>query len=140
MRSSYRKRRVHLPPKYQYFKPAGIPRKMLKSMILTLDEFEAIRLADYLGKEHRDAAQRMNISRPTFTRLIAKARQKVSKAIIDGMELVIEGGNIDFAQSLHRCDECGEELILARSQSLQNCPECGSQDIKSLNSEYVKTH
>ncbi len=109
-------------------------------MILTLDEFEAIRLADYLGKEHQDAAQRMNISRPTFTRLIAKARQKVARAIIDGMELVIEGGNIDFAQSLHHCDECGEELILAQSQRLENCPECGSLAIKSLTSQYVKNH
>ncbi len=140
MRSPYRKRRVHLPPRYRDFKPAGLPRKMLKSMILTLDEFEAIRLADYLGKEHQEAAQRMNISRPTFTRLIAKARQKVARAIIDGMELVIEGGNIDFAQSLHRCDKCGEELILAQSQRLENCPECGSLDIKSLTSQYVKNH
>lgn len=140
MRSPYRKRRVYLPPKYQNFKPAGLPRRMLKNMTLTLDEFEAIRLADYLGKEHQDASQRMNISRPTFTRLIAKARQKVAKAIIDGMQLVIEGGNIDFALSLHRCDECGEELILAQSQSLKICPECGSQDIKSLNLEDENNH
>ena len=103
MRNSYRKRRVHSPPKFLNFKPSGIPRKLIKSVVLTIDEYEAIRLADHLGKEHLEASEMMHISRPTFTRLIERARQKTAHAIVEGMELVIEGGNVDFCDANHRC-------------------------------------
>jgi predicted DNA-binding protein (UPF0251 family) len=138
MRKSYRKRRVDLPPKYQHFKPAGVPRRMLQCVVLTLDEFEAIRLADYIGKDHNDASVKMNISRPTFSRLIEKARHKVAQAIIDGMELVIEGGNVDFSQTLHRCSKCGEDHVIAQTQDLTNCPDCGSKEINNLNKKFEK--
>ena len=96
MRGPYRKRFVQRPPFFQNFKPSGIPRKMLKKVELTLDEYEAIRLADYLQIEHLEASEKMKISRPTFTRLIEKARQKIATVIIDGNELVIGGGNVNL--------------------------------------------
>ena len=55
-----------------------------------LEEYEAIRLADY-ENSHEEAAQRMNISRPTFTRLYDKAR-KHSPAFIESKSIVIRGG------------------------------------------------
>lgn len=138
MRGPYRKRRVQLPPRFQNFKPSGIPRKMLTSVILTLDEYEAIRMADYLGKEHLEASENMNISRPTFTRLIQRARQKVAQALVEGMELVIEGGNIDLANVLHRCRRCGDEELRPADEKVENCPECGSDEIEDLNPLHQK--
>ena len=132
MRGAYRKRRVNLPPKFHNFKPSGIPRNMLETILLTYDEYEAVRLADYLGKEHLEASKMMNISRPTFTRLIDRARKKIAQAIINGMELTIEGGNVDFANALYRCRACGEEEILPIDAEVEKCNECGSDDIEDL--------
>ena len=74
MREPYRKRRINVPPRFNNFKPSGVPRRFLKQIDLTIDEYEALRLADYLQLEHLEASERMNISRPTFTRLIEKAK------------------------------------------------------------------
>ena len=132
MRKSYRKRRIHHPPYFKNFKPSGLPRKMLKKVNLTVDEYEAIRLADYNGLEHQQAAEQMKISRPTFTRLIEKARNIIARAIEDGMELVVEGGNIEFENTLSRCRDCGEEQISPYDEDLTDCPECGSGNVEDL--------
>ena len=57
--------------------------------MLSLDEFEAIRLADYEGLYHEEAAGRMNISRATFGRILDGARSKVADVIINGKALKI---------------------------------------------------
>jgi len=57
--------------------------------LLSLDEFEAIRLADYEGLYHEEAAGRMNISRATFGRILDGARSKVADVIINGKALKI---------------------------------------------------
>jgi len=137
MRGPYRKRRIHQPPNIKNFKPSGIPRKMIKIVTLTVDEYEAIRLADYLALEHLQAAEKMAISRPTFTRLIEKARHKIAQAIVDGMELVVEGGNIEFANTLHRCQDCGEEQINPYNEYITDCPECGSENVEDMADKFI---
>ena len=62
------------------FKPFGVPMRELESIRLLYEEFEALRLADYEDLNQEVAAKKMNISRPTFTRLYDKARKKVAKA------------------------------------------------------------
>lgn len=62
----------------------------LDEVELTLDELEAIRLADYQGLYHEEAAGRMNISRPTFGRILEEARRKVATALMEGKALKIE--------------------------------------------------
>ena len=59
---------VHTPPLFSEFKPIGVPVHELINVILTLDEFEAFRLADYIGLSHAEGAEEMGISRSTFTR------------------------------------------------------------------------
>lgn len=137
MRTPYRKRRIHMPPQFVNFKPSEYQKKMLERVELTVDEYEAIRLADYLKMEHLQASEKMNISRPTFTRLIDKAREKVARVIIDGMELVINGGNIDFEKTLQRCHDCGEVYQQAVDQALENCPDCGSSNLENLAQRFV---
>lgn len=138
MKQPYRRRRISEPPKFLNFKPSGIPRSMLKKIELSLDEYEAIRLADCLQLDHEEASGNMNISRPTFTRLIRSARQKVAKCIIEGHELIIKGGNIELLNTLHHCRDCGETVSRPISEKTDNCPECGSGHLDNLAKPFMK--
>ncbi len=62
--------------------------------MLTLDEFEAVRLADFLGLYQEDGARNMNISRQTFGRIIDSAHKKIADMLINGKALKIEGGEV----------------------------------------------
>jgi len=62
----------------------------LEEVSLTLDEIEAIRLADYEGLYHEAAAVRMKVSRQTFGRILNDARRKVSECLVKGKALRIE--------------------------------------------------
>lgn len=66
----------------------------LEQVDLGLDELEAMRLADYEGFYHEEAATSMNVSRATFGRIISEARRKVADAIIHGKALTIENKNV----------------------------------------------
>lgn len=80
-------------PNTGFFKPRGIPLTHLEQVSLGLDELEAMRLADYDGLYHEEAATSMNVSRATFGRIISEARRKVADAIIHGKALTIENKN-----------------------------------------------
>lgn len=127
-----KERMVYEPPLYTAFKPVGIMRSTLQQLALSLDEYEAIRLADYLGLEHVEAAEEMEISRSTFTRLIEKARKKVSQFIIEGKQLYIEGGNIHFRGNVIRCQDCGHMFNTDFENDLIKCPACGSANLLDL--------
>ncbi|MBN2553326.1 MAG: DUF134 domain-containing protein, partial [Spirochaetales bacterium] len=74
--------------------PAAAPG--LEMMVLTLDELEALRLADLEGLGQEEAARRMNVSRPTFGRIVEQARRKVAAALVQERGIGIEGGVIRF--------------------------------------------
>jgi predicted DNA-binding protein (UPF0251 family) len=90
-------RRVAFLPEATYFKPAGIPLRLLDEVILSVEEAEAIRLKDLEGLEQEQGAEKMNISRPTFQRVLASARQKIADALLNGRAIRIEGGNFEVA-------------------------------------------
>jgi predicted DNA-binding protein (UPF0251 family) len=73
-----------------YFKPRGIPLIELEEVPISLDELEAIRLADFEGLYHEDSAKRMKISRQTFGRILNNAHKKVSECLIKGKALKIK--------------------------------------------------
>ncbi len=123
---------VDTPPIYSSFKPMGIRRSILQKVTLDLDEYEAIRLADYLSMGHAEASDEMEISRSTFTRLIETARKKVAQFIIEGKELFIDGGNIHFRGNLIRCNKCGQLFNIEIKKTIKTCPECGSEDLLNL--------
>ena len=127
-----KERMVHKPPLYTAFKPVGIMRSTLQQLVLSLDEYEAIRLADYMGMEHVEAAEEMEISRSTFTRLIEKARKKISQFIIEGKQLFIEGGNIHFRGNVIRCTDCGHMFNIGFDNNMIKCPTCGSTNLIDL--------
>jgi predicted DNA-binding protein (UPF0251 family) len=83
------------------FKPAGIPARELAEIVMTLDEFEAVRLADLEGMYQEQAAAKMGVSRPTFSRIADAAHRKIADAIVNGKALKIEGGPV------HERPRCG---------------------------------
>ena len=122
-----KERGISEPPRIQSFKPAGVPLRVLERVSLTLDEFEAIRLADHQGLDHEQAAERMGISRTTFTRLIEKARHKTACSLIEVKELHIEGGNVHFRRNVFRCGDCGNLVRIDIGEPYPvKCPQCGS--------------
>lgn len=138
-RNSYRKRMVKEPPLLDLFKPAGTSLRTAKKVYMTLDELEALRFADYRQLEHLEASQKMNISRPTFTRLINKARHKLAQVLLEGCVLKIEGGNVEFRGTVHLCKECGETRKRSVEAPLSDCPECGSANIEDLANKHLGT-
>jgi predicted DNA-binding protein (UPF0251 family) len=66
----------------------------LEEVFLGIDELEAIRLADYEGRYHEEAASEMKISRATFGRIVREARRKVAEALVMGRALKIERNEI----------------------------------------------
>ena len=86
-------RRVRFEPNVGHFKPVGIQRKHLDEVILTVDEHEAVRLKDLEGLDQTEAAKKMNISQPTFHRLLLVGRKKIADALVNGKAIRIEGGN-----------------------------------------------
>ena len=91
-------RRVWFQPGITYFKPAGIRITSLNEVVLTLDEFEAVRLKDFEAMDQEKAAKKMKISQPTFHRLVLSARKKIADALVNGKAIRIEGGNYKMAQ------------------------------------------
>ena len=86
-------RLVRNAPITRFYKPRGIPMSELKTVFLKDEEWEAILLADHKGHTQEEAAELMGISRPTFSRVLAGARQAVAKALVEGAALEIGGGD-----------------------------------------------
>ena len=124
-------RRVGSMPESNYFKPRGIPLSALEEVILAVDEFEAIRLADLDSLYQEQAAEKMNVSRQTFGRIIESARKKVAEALVKGRALKIEGG--DFAMAAMRkfkCYECQHSWEVPYGTGRpEGCPSCKGGNI-----------
>jgi predicted DNA-binding protein (UPF0251 family) len=130
-------RRVDGEPDCRIFKPAGVPRAVLEEIILSIDEFEAIRLADLEGLYHEQAAARMNVSRPTFGRIIEEARGKVARVLVEGLALRIEGGAIEMAEKrTFECRQCQQKWSVPYGTGRPTaCPVCQSNSISRCEEE-----
>jgi predicted DNA-binding protein (UPF0251 family) len=83
---------VKCAPGERCFKPICKPLNKVKCVCLTLDEFEAIRLADLEGLKQIDAAKKLKISRPTFSRIVSSAHNKIADGLVNIKAIRIEGG------------------------------------------------
>jgi predicted DNA-binding protein (UPF0251 family) len=127
-------RRVDAVPPWTYFKPRGVPVAQLDEIRLTVDELESLRLADLEGLYHEDAAERMNVSRPTFGRIVESARRKVAEALVRGRALRIEGGTVELpGLRSFACPACRhrwqEPFGTGRPEA---CPSCGGVDFRRV--------
>ena len=96
---------------------------------LMLEEYEAIRLCDYLKMNHEQASALMEVSRPTFTRICTNAREKIATAMVEGKGLVISGGNVFTRKDQCVCTNCGHVMPhqpgVPCSHSV--CEKCGAR-------------
>jgi predicted DNA-binding protein (UPF0251 family) len=120
-------------PDVTYFKPAGVPIGVLNEVVLSVEEAEAIRLKDLECLEQEDGAGRMNISRATFQRILASARQKMADALLHGKAIKIEGGDFEMAWHRFRCRNGHEwvvssEVVAGRTPEV--CPTCNTPGIE----------
>jgi uncharacterized protein len=83
---------IKCEPGERCFRPRCKPANQLEGVYLTLDEFEAIRLACFEEMLQEDAAKRMKISRPTFSRMLTSAQKKIADALVNIKAIRIEGG------------------------------------------------
>ena len=67
-------RRICFEPKYDSFAPCGA--KGTEQIVLTVDEFEAVRLIDHEKRTHEQCAGQMGVSRTTVTEMYERARSK----------------------------------------------------------------
>ena len=128
-------RRVDFMPEVTYFKPAGIPLRALEEIRLTVEEAEAIRLKDLEGLEQEEGAGKMNVSRPTFQRVLASARQKIADALLNGKAIRIEGGNFEMSPRRFRCANNHEWEVpfeVAVQATSQFCPVCDEPSVEPL--------
>ena len=109
---------VRRQPVQAFYKPQGVPLSRLKGVILPVEGLEAIRLADAEGMEQNAAARLMDVSRPTFSRILADARRMVAEAITKGWAIRIEGGayriKTDRDVDLKKMDRKSEELTMEK--------------------------
>ena len=122
-------RRIQFRPPVLRYEPAGGDGAASGEVLLSLDEFEAMRLADLEGLYQDEAAERMNVSRPTFARIVADARRKVMVALAGGQTLRIEPGAAPPAEGArHSCSVCGHDWHGA-ARKAESCPACGSAKV-----------
>lgn len=132
----HKERRVEQLPPVTHYKPAGIPLRNIEEVILTVEEMEAIRLADIEQLDQAEAAERMDVSRPTFNRIVNTAHQKIASALWQGQALRVEGGTFRIDHCRHHgwrqfiCHDCGNQWTLPhgggpRCRDLI-CPACSS--------------
>lgn len=82
---------IRQDPKITQFSPRGRPGRP-DELNLSMDEYEAIRLTDYLGTRQKEAAESMRISQQTFSRILKQARRKIANSIVLGKIIRIQGG------------------------------------------------
>jgi len=141
-----RMRRVGFMPGFTSFGPSGI--KGVEEVILSIGEFESIRLKDFQGFGQSEAAKKMNVSQPTFNRILNAARKKIADALIYGKLIRIEGGDYKMIRPRMGsgpgrgrkggiasgpvgdcvCPKCGHKTTHGRGMPCysQKCPKCGT--------------
>jgi predicted DNA-binding protein (UPF0251 family) len=116
----------------------------MEENILRIEEIEAIRLKDVEKLEQEECAERMEVSRQTFQRILNTGREKIADSIINGKAIRIEGGNFTRNICPVKCLDCNKEW----KESYENfekilegdysCPECQSKKIVCQNTNGQK--
>jgi len=125
-------RRIQGLPISPTFGPTGRPAASCREIVLLLDEFEAMRLADLDGLYQEEAAKRMGVSRPTFGRILDSAHHKIAQVLVGGNRLRIEGGEVcTDLLSRFACTECCHRWSADPvAAAPRHCPKCDSDSIQ----------
>lgn len=116
-------------PEIRFFKPAGVPNQQLETVEMTMEEVEALRLKEIEALTQAEAAELMNVSRPTFQRVLSSARQKAAEALTCGKAIKFKGGDYRLVKPKH-CHQCGKRMRRHKANKKRkndkqsSCPNC----------------
>ncbi len=150
------KRKIFSLPQIKGFKPFGVDINKVQVVELLFEEYEAIKLTDYQNLTQDEAAKKMDISRPTFTRIYDKARKTIAEALVEGKIIKISGGDIDINDEYTNdknvktkyqmgqggfciCLKCEirQEHKSGKPCKSQKCPKCGSGMLRENSYQYI---
>jgi len=124
MARTKKQRLIERAPSFNGFQPFGVQNTSTKEVCLTFEEYESIKLCDYDLLKHEEAANLMNISRSTFSRIYESSRRKIAKAFVDVCTIRIDGGSASLYHDWLKCPECGVSFM--KTIDTDNvCPLCG---------------
>lgn len=126
-------RKICNPPKMQGFKPFGIALCEADNIIMQYDEYESIKLVNYDNLPQEEAADQMEVSRPTLTRIYNSALKKIAQAFVEGKSIIIDGGNIEFEKDWFKCKKCFK-LIEGTENHIKcaGCNQFGNEELINL--------
>ncbi len=130
-----RVRKMTNPPHFKGFMPiGGVDDK--QAVVLYYEEYEAVRLSDFLLLGQVDAAQLMGVSRPTYARIYESARRKVAQAFMLAKPIVFEGGKVYFDSEWYSCSSCGCWFNHPeKDREVLECALCGSEKVEQYTSD-----
>lgn len=129
-------------PSYRKFIPEG--QTNTKTMILLVEELEALRLKDFAGMDQIACASEMGVSRATFQRMLQSARKKMVTSLVYGQTIIIQGGSYIVKNRKFECLDCGEiwEVEPCSENGKHGyeipCPKCASMKKMRVTEEGAK--
>lgn len=102
-----KRRRVCRLPNHLEFGPLNSDFNNGPKIVLSIEEFEVIRLIDLEGLEQKEAAERMEVARSTVQRMYSEAKEKLANALVNGKILKIKGGDYTLCDlDKGKCSPC----------------------------------
>jgi len=114
-------RNIFIPPRMKGFRPFGLQSCNHSPVRLKYEEYESLRLINYEMLSHEEAAKKMNISRPTFTRIYNQMLKQIARSFVEGKSIEISGGNYSMEKEWYRCKKCFKLI-----EGMQNHFRCGN--------------
>ncbi len=129
-------RKICSPPLMKGLKPYGMATCVRDSVSLTFEGYESIKLLNYDNLSQDEAAEMMNVSRPTLTRIYNKALKTIARAFVEGKAIEISGGSYVLEQEWYRCNKC-HKLIEGLDKHIKciKCNRFGPEELVRLNTE-----
>ena len=124
MARTKKQRLIERAPSFSGFQPFGTQNTLPDEVCLTFEEYESIKLCDYDLLKHEDAANLMNISRSTFSRIYESSRRKIAKAFVDVCTIRIDGGSASLYAEWMKCPNCNVSFM-KEDDTKNACPLCG---------------
>lgn len=106
-----KRRRICEVPPCGHFGPKGVQEGGGQAVIMTLDEFECIRLIDLEGMTQEQCAEQMNVARTTAQAIYGSARIKLAECLVMGKELMIQGGDYVLCDGSAKCCRCRRQCV-----------------------------
>ena len=128
-----RHRQIQCPPTNLGFLSIGNSNCQREAIEMNYEEYETIRLNDYLKLNQQDGSQSMNVSRSTYARIYTSARKKIARSFVEGKPILFRGGDVTFKQPMFRCTQCSNWFgNTITEEPPARCEICGSNKFEQF--------